>query len=65
MRLKEISDLMKGMTEEKQNLLNKLASIASQEPVGILAGGVDVEDEVEEYIEQRASSDAPADEPAE
>jgi hypothetical protein len=65
MRLKEISDLMKGMTEEKQNLLNKLASIASQEPVGILAGGVDVEDEVEEYIEQRASSDAPAAEPAE
>ncbi len=65
MRLKEISDLMKGMSEEKQNLLNKLSSIASQEPVGFLAGGIDVEDEVEEYISERTSSQAPEAEPAE
>ncbi len=65
MRLKEISDLMKGMSEEKQNLLNKLAAIASQEPVGFLAGGIDVEDEVEEYIDQRTSSETPAAKPAE
>jgi hypothetical protein len=64
-RLKEISDLMKGMSEEKQNLLNKLSAIASQEPVGFLAGGIDVEEEVDEYISQRTSSEAPEGEPAE
>jgi hypothetical protein len=65
MRLKEISDLMKGMSDEKQNLLNKLSSIASQEPVGFLAGGIDVEDEVEQYISDRTSSEAAEGEPAE
>jgi hypothetical protein len=53
LRLKEIMDLMKTMTEEQGNLLSKLTSIASQEPPGFLAGGIDVHEDVEKYIASR------------
>jgi hypothetical protein len=58
-RVKEMTDLMKSMTELQQNLLNQLSKISSQEPVGIL-GGIDVEEEVSRYKSQdKASSGMP------
>ena len=53
-RLREMSDLMKGMRDTQQNLLNKLAEIASQAPVSLL-GGIDVEEEFDEYVEKAES----------
>ncbi len=61
-RLKAMSDLMKVIRETQTNLIGKISEICSQEPVGFL-GGIDVEDEVAEYIkneESRVDEVAPA-----
>jgi hypothetical protein len=61
-RLKAMSDLMKVIRETQTNLIGKIGEICSQEPVGFL-GGIDVEDEVAEYIkneESRVDEVAPA-----
>jgi hypothetical protein len=50
-RLRDMVDLMKGMAETQMNLRNKISEICSQEPVSFL-GGIDVEEEVAEYIER-------------
>ena len=55
MRLKEISDLMKGMEEMQTNLLNKISEICSQEPPSFLSG-IDVEEEVAAYIAHDSES---------
>ncbi len=54
-RVKEIADLMTGMGEGQQNLLNKLSEICSQEPVGFMNGGIDVEEQFDEYVASRSS----------
>ncbi|MCP4674982.1 MAG: hypothetical protein GY854_05655 [Deltaproteobacteria bacterium] len=46
-RLKEITDLMKGMVELQKNLLGKLSEICSQDPV--IGGGFDPIEAFEEY----------------
>jgi hypothetical protein len=56
-RLKEISDLMKGMSEIQQNLLNKISEICSQEPAALV--DPDPEEALEEYI-SHSKSVAPA-----
>ncbi|MCP4600550.1 MAG: hypothetical protein GY847_08465 [Proteobacteria bacterium] len=58
-RLKEITDLMKGMNELQNNLLSKLSEICSQDPVSLL-GGIDPIEEFEEYKQRSAASAVPA-----
>ncbi len=55
-RLKEISDLMKGMSEIQQNILDKISAIGSQAP----AWGVDPDPEagLEDYIRRSAAAAA-------
>ena len=63
-RLRAMSDLMKSIRDTQTNLINKISEICSQEPVGFL-GGIDVEDEVAEYIridKSRVDEVAPAEE---
>ncbi len=57
-RLKEIADLMSGMTELQKNLLDKISMIASQDP----ARGVDPdpEDALEEYKTRAKAASAEA-----
>jgi len=56
-RLRGISDLMKGMRDTQTNLLNKLSEICSQDPAGLF-GGIDPEEELQEYIKNAASGTA-------
>ncbi len=61
-RLRAMSDLMKVIRETQTNLIGKISEICSQEPVGFL-GGIDVEEEVAEYIKldkSRVDEAAPA-----
>jgi hypothetical protein len=53
-RIKAISDLMKTMRETQTNLLNKLTEICSQDPAGLF-GGIDPEEELQEYIKKAES----------
>lgn len=53
-RIRGISDLMKPMREIQGNLLNKLTEICSQDPAGFL-GGIDPEEELQEYIKKAES----------
>jgi len=53
-RLGNINGLIKKMVEEQGQLLQRMTDICSQEPVGIL-GGIDVDEEYETYIFNRAS----------
>lgn len=55
-RLKEISDLMKGMAEIQQNLLNKISEICSQDPAALV--DPDPEEELAQYIENAKSAPA-------
>jgi hypothetical protein len=48
-RLKAMSDLLKTMREDQENMFSQLDKICSQEPVSFL-GGINVEEDVEEYI---------------
>ena len=57
-RLKEISDLMKTMSEVQQNLLNKLSGICSQDPAAFV--DPDPEEGLTEYIEHGKSAAASA-----
>jgi len=59
-RLKEMAATMTKTTEVQTNLLQKLSEIGSQDPVW--GGGIDVEDDVEEYIQNsaKAATAAPA-----
>lgn len=55
-RLKEISDLMKTMTEIQQNLLSKISSICSQAPAAFV--DPDPEEGLEDYIKRSQSAGA-------
>ena len=57
-RLKEISDLMKTMSEIQQNLLNKISGICSQDPAALV--DPNPEDGLQEYIEHAKSAAASA-----
>lgn len=59
-RLKEMASLMNKSTDLQTNLMQKLSEIGSQDPVSL--GGIDVEDDVEEYIKNSGKS-APAEAP--
>jgi hypothetical protein len=63
-RLRAMSDLMKGMAETQMNLRNKISEICSQEPVAFL-GGIDVEEEYAEYVERSKRGPAEAAPPPE
>jgi hypothetical protein len=53
-RLNEIVDLMKSMSEVQANLLQKLSSICSQDPVSL--GGIDPIEELEQYKARSSAS---------